>query len=116
MADWQVGDLALCVRGGPLPGGVPHFAFPRSGQVVLVELVERWPTLQSPFGTTLIFSEDLPENIGGSRCWAASRFIKVTPPEADAFDREVIEQMRGEPVEALTLKRGMELIKKENMK
>ena len=43
----------------------------------------------------LNFAEDFAFEVGAG--WRASRFIKITPPEADAFDREVIEQMTGNP-------------------
>lgn len=99
MTDWQKGDLALCVKGGVLPGGRAA-ATPRAGQVITVENVTFGPIIQCPSGVTLLWSEDLPRNGSGDRKWAASRFRKVTPPKADEFDREVIDLMNRKPVEA----------------
>lgn len=92
---WAVGDLALCVDDGPVR---------RTGNVI--ETDKTWNILLKKgylyTVTHIIFAKDTGEiglfdfdaHIGG----CATRFIKVTPPEADAFDHEVIEQMAGLPV------------------
>lgn len=41
---------------------------------------------------------DGPKNLGDDKVWPALRFVKVTPPEANEFDREVIDLLIGEPV------------------
>lgn len=98
MADWQVGDLALCVRGGHIKGSL-QIDSPKAGQVVEVEILDFMPTTLFPSGTLVIGSKLLPPNIDGSHRWGASRFIKVTPPAADEDDREVIALLTGKPVE-----------------
>lgn len=93
MDDWQVGDLALCIKQGKWRSvedcdeGL-SLRFPRLGCVYRVAGVQR-----DMKGSWLNFDE-----FGGG--FAATRFIKTTPPEADQFDREVIELMNGKPVTA----------------
>jgi hypothetical protein len=96
MADWQVGDLALCVRGGRYPG-MTLADTPRAGQVVTVERVLFGPMRGAEAGVWQIGSSELPPNVRGNHLWFAGRFIKVTPPETDAFDREVIDLMTRQP-------------------
>lgn len=81
MSGWQVGDLALCISSGVTV---------RAGEVNTVDKV--WPdtgglTLRGKFSTSRRGS------------YYPHMFIKVTPPEADEFDREVIEHLTGAPVE-----------------
>lgn len=93
MADWQPGDMALCVNDGL------GFA---TGQPVPLKR-----------GSTYIVSSVRPHSsgriglflVGKEAHWPSgfddSRFVKITPPEADAFDREVIELMTRKPAEVL---------------
>jgi len=74
MTDWQVGDLALCVRAGETI---------RAGEVHTVETI--WPN------KALSLVGKVSSGWRGSyHHW---RFIKVTPPAADEFDRETIALM-----------------------
>lgn len=90
--DWQIGDLALCVRGGKIPTNTAHTQYPDTGAVYTVRFAA---IAEFNFGEALaLWFEDAPQNINGEKMWGAGRFIKVTPEEADEFDREVIELMR----------------------
>ena len=80
MADWQKGDLALCVVGK------------YSGRIYLVVGV-----LKQGIQTGLLIEGSQSGHPTGA--WCASSFRKVTPPKADEFDREVIELMNGQPAE-----------------
>lgn len=100
---WQVGDLALCVRkysecgeflfGEPEPG--------RVYEVLDVDVVE-FADGDHDIALTL---KDAPsctdeDDFPAGPVWWHGRFVKVTPPAADAFDRETIELMKGAPVDA----------------
>lgn len=94
MSDWQVGDLALCIDAGPtkiLDGHrecAPKWtAGLRLGAIYEVDQVV-------PSRSKKHIGLRMKECVGG----VSTRFIKVTPPAADEFDREVIEQMNGAPV------------------
>lgn len=99
MSDWQVGDLALCVIGGHITGrGVP--AYPRAGQcykVAAVVLDEEysWSGGGHELGLALADGPTNPTSPDGD--WHHSRFVKVTPPAADEFDRETIALMNRAP-------------------
>lgn len=94
--DWAPGDLALCVNAGAIrsPSGrlcvilsaLRRGAVYTVGVVVVSRLTET---------TDLVLREVRTNSDTGG--FIASRFIKVTPPEADEFDRETIELMRGKP-------------------
>lgn len=88
MSDWQVGDLALCMRGVIPKNGDPVIA---PGSLHTVKSVTQGRTKRG----LLLLGVPTRNPFG----YAAYRFIKVTPPAADAFDREVIEQMTGAPQE-----------------
>lgn len=97
MSDWQANDLALCVA----PGGrwvhpeAPDCAGPKRGQVHTVDKVEICP--DGPMrGEVFLCFTDWPED-----AFRARYFRKIKPHSADAFDREVIEQMTGAPVECV---------------
>jgi len=91
--DWQAGDLAMCVRGGMLPDNIAMPTdFPVSGRIYHVTGASIHLDSSGQMSKFLQFS-DAPANRDGTREWGASRFIKVTPPEADEFDREVIDLM-----------------------
>lgn len=86
MADWQVGDLALCVKVGAWSKFGPA---PKAGEINVVDGLYCDPVDGS---LHLGFAEYRD-------AFLASRFRKVTPPKADAFDREVIALMAGEPAQ-----------------
>lgn len=92
MSDWQVGDLALCVK--LEPWRLSGTNGPRSGHIYRVDVVT-----VNLWGETGLIFHSLP-SLGYRGGWNANRFIKVTPPEADAFDRETIDLLNREPVEA----------------
>lgn len=73
MSDWQVGDLALCVAGG---------VSIKAGEVHAVITV---------WDTGLSLADKVSVAWRGS--YKKSRFVKVTPPAADEFDRETIALM-----------------------
>lgn len=93
--DWKKGDLALCINfdgwfddkftdadtGPDAPG-------PDCGSVHTVEDVVMGPYLA-------LRLEGWPDP---SSLFEANCFRKVTPPEADEFDRETIDLMNGAPV------------------
>ena len=95
MADWEVGDLALCVKGGRVT---------KSGCVYTVSAV-------APFGAPcgcgnplefssvhLLVDGHTEPDARGCEPWASSiRFRKVTPDESDEFDRETIALMNRAP-------------------
>ena len=90
MADWQKGDLALCIKMGPWVGDITGEVLPgekpKPGRVYTVE------TVTCRDGITLLFLVD----VVNARPFWASRFRKVTPQSEDAFDRKVIDHMAGQ--------------------
>lgn len=86
--DWKPGDLALCVSAVRYPQ--------MKGRVFTVRevIMGRWRGRPS-LGLRFVEQCDPPS---GTRAWDHRFFVKVTPPEADEFDREVIEHMLGKPV------------------
>lgn len=85
MSNWKPGDLALCVKLGPwqtLKDG-PSGAEVRPGEICIVESVR--------------LEERLYLRLVGHTpgLYSASRFRKITPEEADEFDRETIDLMLG---------------------
>lgn len=84
---WQVGDLALCVNDRATHPIYGNGGLKR-GRTYTVQAVP-------DFGPGLFLCEISDGNAMG---YNRRRFIKVTPPEADEFDREVIEHMLGKPV------------------
>lgn len=90
MSDWQVGDKALCVDTGISPEGfdAPYLEL---GRIYTV-----YATGVDPLGQFGLYLDELDSDgfNGGCLAW---RFIKVTPPEADKFDREVIDLMTNQP-------------------
>ena len=95
MTDWKIGDLALCVDDGPVK--------------IFGKFLEVDPIYVSnlKIGSFYTITDIAPSRDGkfiaigdwGKRAGGIStRFIKVTPPEADEFDREVIDLLIGEPV------------------
>lgn len=95
MSGWEIGDLALCIAGGK---------FTRAGSLYTVRDV-KLPDEKRQEGQvwyvnnsrcTLLRFAQTPHLKGQ---WASEkRFIKVTPPEADEFDRETIDLYRGTPI------------------
>lgn len=92
MSGWQVGDLALCVRRGGNPG-IPRVLSkkPVIGGVYMLEGVV------VVGGVTGLVLQD-HYSTHSTSAWRADCFIRITPPEADEFDREVIEHLTGAPV------------------
>lgn len=94
MSGWEVGDLALCVVDGVAINehgtAVDATGLLKKGRVYLVIGIARYDSLFVE-GATAIYQRN---GVGFNR----KRFIKVTPPEADEFDRETIDLYRGTPV------------------
>lgn len=84
--DWQVGDLALCVK----PEGNGHL---RLGAIYTVIFVG----LDGQDRIGLCVDEAFGDGYLGG--FLASRFVKITPRAADLFDAAVINSMRMVPVE-----------------
>lgn len=96
MADWQAGDLALCVLDG---------VNTRVGQCFTVIDVcgpvfgRGYKSIPPGEVTALLFAEVRhPRNPRG--VFTDRRFRKVTPPAADEWDRETIALMNGDRVPA----------------
>lgn len=100
MDDWQAGDLALCVKGGVLTPEYHHpgDAYPEAGRVYQVNDVDFDPDTDVLWLEVLGAPDNVENGINFGPLWSAERFIKVTPPEADEFDRETIDLMNGTPV------------------
>lgn len=102
--DWQVGDLALCVRRAPERGRF-LFGEPNPGEAyeVLNVSLEEFADDTIDIALTLRgappCTNEFNEPTGPT--WWHGRFIKITPTEADEFDREVIELLRREPVPSM---------------
>lgn len=97
MSDWQVGDLALCVDDNRRPVTSRDTGL-RRGKVYAVTDVQVVPIIPPRTGLAL---DGVDMSAFRFRLAGAMRFVKITPPDADEFDREVIEQMNGARVEAL---------------
>lgn len=90
--DWQVGDLALCVKLGPWksePGCSE--AGPQAGSICTVKWIEAIPVGLSKGKPGLVFEE-------WADGFAAKYFRKIPPHKADAEDRETIALLNGKPV------------------
>ena len=90
--DWKAGDLALCVRG--------QSWFVHSGK----ERGNGKPVCGAIYAVVCTLSYDNMIWLGfdqfKSSCFHHARFIKVTPPAADEFDREVIALMQKQGADA----------------
>lgn len=100
--DWQPGDLALCVNAGL---GCPACGHTRGKKGKLYTVSEVGERMFIEGIRQYLFLREAPnEHRCGGGGWTfghrPQRFIKVTPPEADAFDREVIAALNSEPVHA----------------
>lgn len=94
MEDWKVGDLALCIKQGQwqsVKTGDLHNYGPRCGEVCTVT------GLCVKGGYIFLALAEWPGDGGYS--YIAHRFRKVTPRDADEFDREVIDLMTKQPAE-----------------
>ncbi|MGN6290415.1 MAG: hypothetical protein ACTHNA_14265 [Sphingopyxis terrae] len=98
--DWKVGDLALCVSLGaggyddpvdPVPPAI------RVGSSYTVTGVFAGVHVNGDPGIGLKLKEAKP-TLFGAAGFDANMFVKITPPEADEFDRETIDLMNGAPV------------------
>lgn len=102
MSDWAPGDLALCIGRGAddvyrIEGSQPQAPGPIIGLTYTVAAVKHGFDCYGRSGTALSFAEILqrhPRAVG----FNALFFRKVTPPEADEFDVEVIELMNRQPI------------------
>lgn len=108
MENWQPGDLALCVVGGP-PGNYTkeNFGFPEAGKIYhVVDLFEQDFGVWNRTKIWWLEFSDAPMNVTEyiftdgdnliepwKRAWGARRFVKVTPEEMDDEDLEVITLM-----------------------
>ncbi len=97
MGDWAPGDLALCIRTAiTVAAGELHTV-----EEVLVGDMPGDPH-HGHIGLRLV------GKVSATDCGAyhSAGFVKVTPPEADEFDREVIELMNRHPAEAILTQDG----------
>lgn len=99
MSDWQVGDLALCVRTSSLMSG----GYTSIGGNLLRQGAIYTVTAMSANENSGLLDLTLAEVRSGTATggFNSLRFRKVTPPAADEFDRETIELMNrvGGPVQ-----------------
>jgi hypothetical protein len=96
VADWQVGDLALCIGNDCRPGLRTGW-YPKIGSVyVVAEVVAARHTLRDEIG--LNFLEDLDRWAWKFSVFYERYFRKVTPQDEDEFDRETIRLLNGAPV------------------
>lgn len=94
MIDWQVGDLALCVDDSPpkiSPSGLVECRREYNNNLRAGSLYTITQIVFAADGSMGI--ADMLRRAGGYHF----RFVKVTPPESDEFDREVIDQLAGVP-------------------
>lgn len=87
MDDWQPGDDAFCVKASE----------------ERKHLISRVFKVRSVFGGGMVIGlrfSDYPDPPIFGCYWDADCFRKVTPREEDESDREVIELMKGVPVDA----------------
>lgn len=96
MSDWQIGDLALCIKGYSLckPPLVTGSIYTVRDVFWGVDATEECEALELD-GMPIIIDEQ-GEQWDGHESY---RFTKVTPPAADEFDRETIALMNrvGQP-------------------
>ena len=88
MADWQAGDLALCVRDDT---DIPPKQLQKGRIYIVTHVTVDWR------GTIGLLLDGLPIR-GFWLGFAEHRFRKVTPPKPTADDREVIDLMLGKKV------------------
>jgi len=84
--DWQPGDLALCVDDGPRE-------FDDNPAIKRGCVYRVYQVGTDPFGLFGLCLDEVESN-GYAGGYLADRFRKITPPEADEFDREVIKLMK----------------------
>lgn len=95
-ADWEVGDLALCVLTSKRPNTQGHGQRKvRKGGIYTVERAFVWKGLYWCIVLQGAHSSHW------TKSYDARAFVKVTPPKADAFDLETINLMNPKPVEAV---------------
>lgn len=94
--NWQPGDLALCVRGGPLEPGLPHDEWPKGGAIYQVIRAENCEFVKGIFFA--LWLKNGPINGDGSKVWDASCFRRIPPHIPDAEDAETIRLLNGEYV------------------
>lgn len=93
--EWRAGDDALCIDDRP-----PRF-FPEAHRVERGKHYKVHSVRVTSRGSVALYigigTSVTPE--GYPRGWDARRFVKVTPPEADEFDREVIKLLTSKPAQ-----------------
>lgn len=98
MTDWAPGDLALCISDHDADGVLtPEIAKGRTYTVIDVDecLYEGDGDEDTIIGLELAEVDPMGRE---DDCFDARQFVKITPPDADEFDREVIDLMSREPV------------------
>jgi len=110
MSGWEVGDLALCIN-NRLDRHDPRAGLLSMGHVYLVAVVG----VRDTDGAFALGFRELPVEGNTKRAYAftARRFVKVTPPAADEFDREVIDLMAPmkEPVQIRSIISGNKTVR-----
>jgi hypothetical protein len=99
MSGWQVGDLALCVKGGELVPSRFKTDTPEQGKTYRVEryipnaefITGTHPALELAAG---------PINVGGDSVWVASRFRKIKPDTEPCEEEFTVLIKRGRKVQA----------------
>jgi hypothetical protein len=91
MDDWQPGDLALCID----DRAAEHLL--RAGRIYTVLAVVADPGYDKAerFAYFSLIIKGIREHGGACN---PHRFVKVTPPQADEFDRETVALLNGKPV------------------
>ena len=98
MEDWKVGDFALCIYNGEITSSqgtkckAPDLVV---GRVYTVSEVRPYGLIVAEIPRRRVHPVSLRRWGGYAQC----RFRKVTPREADEFDREVIDLMTKQPAE-----------------
>lgn len=94
MADWQSGDLAVCIHDGRwmelIGNGIGHG--PRAGDLLRVDYILRQIPSMPEDGVWLTFLE-FPLD-----CYPSSAFRKVEPDAAPAEDAEIVSLITGRPL------------------
>ena len=99
-SNWQAGDLALCILGGPIISSTKPKEFPVCGRLYTVAAVSNH-TFDDGTGKTTsktgLRLKDGPPNCDGSHTWISHRFVKIPPHKMDIDDEEVLSQMLNKP-------------------
>lgn len=93
---WQIGDLALCVDDRPHEKKGSNGGLVR-GRIYTVQSLYVSPPGTVDAGKLGLTLVELPITRRDTRAFRSWRFVKVTPTEADDFDREIIGLLTGAP-------------------